>query len=231
MTAFTLIFGAMCVLPFVLLIVLIPLSIARERERKARIQSWAAAHGWMFHERAGAAWTRQLPGGNRHGIGVTVTGPMGGRWVRVSEYSYRSSSGSGESETTTTHHFIVVTVQLDRPHPPLAVRNRGLMSQFGRALFGDKPTATDDVLFDAKYRIDAADPAHAKAMVSPALVAAHIARTVPLWSLHGNELLTYTAVPGPLRDPLQIPWYAGRLLQVADLLGQVVARPRDLPPD
>ncbi|WP_040815544.1 hypothetical protein [Nocardia concava] len=212
-------FVALLAVPVLLLIVFIPIAIHAERERKERIRGWAAAHGWMFRERSTAAFTARLPGRNRHGLGVTVTGQLGGRWVTVAEYSYQTTSGSGDSQSTTTHHYIVALVLLDRPHPPLAVRQRGLVSQFGRALFGDKPTATGNVLFDAKFRIDAADPGHAKAMVGPNLVAAHIAGAVPQWSLVGNELLTYTSVSGKLKDPEQIPWYAGQLLHVADLLG------------
>ncbi|MFE3192641.1 hypothetical protein ACFXHA_26780 [Nocardia sp. NPDC059240] len=212
--------------PIVLLIVLIPITIRAERARKDRIRQWAATYGWSFQERAGAAWTGRVPGHNRHGIGVTVTGRMGGRWVTVSEYSYETTSHSGDSTHTTTHHYIVALAMLDRPHPPLAVRHRGLMSQFGRALFGDKPTATGNVMFDARFRIDAADPAHAKAMVSPALMAAHIAGAVPQWSLYGNELLMYTPVSGRIQDPRQIPWYAGQISQVADLLGPVDFAPQ-----
>ncbi|GAB2509620.1 hypothetical protein [Nocardia heshunensis] len=216
--------------PIVLMIVLIPITIRAERARKTRIREWAAACGWHFQERASAAWTGRVPGHNRHGIGVTVTGHMGGRWVSVSEYAYQTTSHSGDSTQTDTHHYIVAVAQLDRPHPPLAVRGRGLVSMFGRALFGDKPTATGNVLFDARFRIDAADPAHAKAMVSPSLVAAHIAGTVPQWSLYGNELLMYTKVSGKIQDPRLIPWHAGQISHVADLLGPVdFVAPRQLP--
>ncbi|GAB0107193.1 hypothetical protein JMUB6875_61860 [Nocardia sp. JMUB6875] len=216
-------------IPVLVLIVVLPITLRVERDRKELIRGWAGLHGWMFQERSVAPWTARLPGRNRRGLGVTVTGQLGGRWVTVAEYSYETSSGSGESSSTTTHRYIVAVVLLDRPHPPLAVRQRGLVSQFGRALFGDKPTATGNVLFDARFRIDAADPSHAKAMVGPNLVAAHIAGAVPQWSLVGNELLTYTPVSGKLRDPRQIPWYAGQLLHVADLLGPIDLAMRDRP--
>lgn len=221
MTVMGLLLGMLCVTPFALLIALVPIAIRKERERKDRIREWAAAQGWSFQERASAAWTGRVPGRNRRGIGVTVTGRMSGRWVSVSEYSYETTTHSGETTTTTTHHYIVAVALLDRPHPPLSVRRRGLVSVFGRALFGDKPTATGNALFDARFRIDAANPAHAKAMVSPALVAAHIAGAVPQWTLYGNELLTYTPISGRIKDPLLIPWYAGQISQVADLFGPV----------
>ncbi|MFD7846891.1 hypothetical protein ACFV4K_28660 [Nocardia sp. NPDC059764] len=131
-----------------------------------------------------------------------------------------TTSSSGDSTTTHTHRFIVVLVLLDRPHPWLAVQRRGLMSQFGRALFGDKPTATGNVMFDAQYQISAADASHAKAMISPPLIAAHIANAVPQWTLQGNGLLGYFPA-GKFNDPNLIPGYAGPLLHVADLLGPV----------
>ncbi|MFD6355631.1 hypothetical protein KHQ06_14975 [Nocardia tengchongensis] len=206
--------------PLVLVIVLASITSRIERDRKARVRQWAIANGWRFQERAYAPWTNRLPGRNRLGLGVTVTGMMGGRWVTVAEYHYQTTSSSGDSTTTHTHRYVAVLVLLDRPHPWLAVRRRGLMSQFGRALFGDKPTATGNVMFDSQYRVEAADAGHAKAMVSPPLIAAHIAGMVPQWSLVGNELLAY-APAGVFKDPNMIPGYAGPLMHVADLLGPV----------
>ncbi|MFE3953835.1 hypothetical protein ACFXPS_06565 [Nocardia sp. NPDC059091] len=226
MEAAVLVFGVLFGIPLVLLMALLPIAILAERDRKARLRDWAVVNGWTFQERSFAPWTARLPGRNPRGLGVTLTGRVGGRWVTVAEYSYETTSSTGESTTTTTHRYLVALVLLDRPHPALAVRQRGLMSQFGRALFGDKPTATGNVLFDARFRIDAMAPAYAKAMVGPALVAAHIAGAVPQWSLVGSELLTF-APGGKLKDPNLIPWFAGQLCQVADLLGPVdfAARP------
>lgn len=181
-----------------------------ERERKVRLWQWAAANGWQIQEHASAPWTDRLPGHNRRGLGVMVTGMIGGHWVTVAEYSY--------TDTENTYRFIVVRIMLDRPHPSLAVQRRGLASQFERALFGDKPTATGNVLFDARYAITATDRAAAKAMVGPPLIAAHIQGWLPSWSLVGNELLTYIKA-GKFQDPKQIPAYAGPLLRVANLLG------------
>ncbi|MEC3952642.1 hypothetical protein VMT65_06335 [Nocardia sp. CDC153] len=168
-------------------------------------------------------WLSRVPGRHRRSLGVSLTARLGGRWVTVTEYSYVTRSGSGDSETTTRYHYIVVVVQMDRAHPWLAVHQRGLMSQFGRALFGDAPTATGNVLFDSRFRIDAFDAGHAKVMVSPGLVQAHIAGAVPQWSLVGNELLTYVRTYDKIRDPNQVPLYAAQLLRVADLMGPVDA--------
>ncbi|WP_280495238.1 hypothetical protein [Nocardia asiatica] len=221
---------AMTVLPVVVLLaVVLPLSIRAERARKATLWQWATARGWTFAEGGRARWTARLPGRNSRGLGVTMTGQLGGRWVTVAEYSYQTTSSSSTTRTsptrtsttrTSTHHFVVVLVLLDRAYPPVAVHSRGLLSQLGRAIFGDKPTATGNVLFDAQYRIVTSDPACAKALVGPALIEAHIARAVPHWSVVGAELLTCTPTSGRLRDPNLIPGYAAPLLRVAELLGR-----------
>lgn len=213
--------GVLCVLfmmGFVGLLIVAVVSSARsERERVDRVHQWAAAHGWRVDRPPHAPWTPRLPGRNSRGVGVSVTGYLGGRWVTVAEYSYQTSDG-GDSGGTTTHRFVVTVVHLDRPFPPLSVRPQGSWALLGRALFGDRPTATGNPLFDYAFRVDAGDPAYAEAMVGPHLIAAHVAGAVPRWSLDGTDLLTY--VPNVrLTDPRAIPGYAAPLLRVADLLG------------
>ncbi|MGV9410373.1 hypothetical protein ACWDOP_10700 [Nocardia sp. NPDC003693] len=218
--------GWLCVLivaGFFGLMMLAAASSARaERERVDRLYSWAAMAGWRVHHRSDAPWTGRLPGRNRHGIGISLVGHIDGRWVTVAEYSHETTStrSSGDSTVTdtTTHRYLVTVVHLDRPYPLLSVRTQGMWSLLGRALFGDRKTATGNPLFDYTFRIDAGDPAYAKAMVGPHLIEAHIAGAVPLWSLAGTDLLTY--VPNVrLSDPRAIPGYAAPLLRVADLLG------------
>lgn len=222
--------GVLIVAIFVLFVVLlavgIPLSIRAERSRKAAIRQWAAANGWAFAESGRAQWTARLPGRDSRGLGVILSRQLGGRWVTVAEYSYRTTSSSRSSTTgtttttTTTHHFVVAVVQLDRMYPPIAVLPRGLLSQLGRSLFGDKPTATGNALFDKQYKIVTADPGCAKALLGPPLIGAHIAGAVPPWTLVGAELLTCVPASGPLRDPATIPGYVAPLLHVAALLGR-----------
>ncbi|MEC3916212.1 hypothetical protein [Nocardia sp. CDC160] len=214
---------AVIALPVFLVILVSCVANVTEQQRRTRIREWAMANGWMYQVNPRVPWLGRLPGRHRRALGVSLTARLGGHWVTVTEYSYVTRSGSGDSETTTRHHYIVVAVQMDRAHPWLAVHRRGLVSQFGRALFGDAATATGNALFDSRFRIDAFDARHAKVMVSPGLVQAHVAGAVPEWSLVGNELLTYTRTYDKIRDPGQIPMYAAQLLRVADLLGPVAA--------
>lgn len=199
-------------------VVLITVAVRAERRRKRALWQWAAQHGWTFAERSWAQWVSRLPGGGRQTLGVTMSGMLGGRWVTVAEHSYTTTSSSGDSTTTQTHRYIAIVVVLDRPLPAVAVTGRGAMSKVGRALFGDRPTATGSAGFDARFRIKSADPSFARWLVGKPLIAAHLAGVVPDWSLAGQELLTYR--PGQLRDPNAIQALATPLTHVADLLGR-----------
>lgn len=207
-------FGGLMALPLVIL----PIAIMAERARKERLRDWAAVNGWTFAVWPSARWTSRLPGRRRNRLGVTMTGMLGGRWVTVAEYSYETTSGSGDSETTHRHYYIVVVVLLERSYPPVSVIGRGSISRLGRAMFGDKPTDTGNGWFDARFRIIAGDAHYAHWAVGKPLIDAHLAGAVPLWSLVGQDLLYY--FPGRLRDPHAIPAYAAPLIRVADRLGR-----------
>ncbi|UGT42966.1 hypothetical protein LTV02_06105 [Nocardia yamanashiensis] len=217
-------FGSLCAIPMVLIVILlavvVPLQIKAEQDRLERFSRWAAAQGWTMRKAPHAPWTARLPGRSRRGLGVTFTARIDGHWVTVAEYSYETTDSSGENTTTSRHWFVVVLIQLDRGYPAIAVGPRGVFSQWGRSLFGDKPTATGNELFDARFKITAADPVAAKAVVTPAVVRAYLGGPLPAWSLVGNELLTYRKVSGKLTDPNQVPAHAAPLLHIANLLGR-----------
>lgn len=166
-----------------------------------------------------AEWAQRLPGGNRHGVSLLVSGWLRNRHVGVAEYSYTTESRNSDgSRDTTTYRFIAIAVRLTASYPPLAVHARGALSRLGRAMFGDNATATGHGAFDRKFRVQARDPAYARTMVGPALITEHLAGRVPEWSLAGYDLLTWQY--GELSDPRQIPILAAPLVRVADLLGR-----------
>lgn len=199
-----------------LLAALVAHSRQQERAHQERLRYWAATNGWAYLPKPAVDWGNRLPGRNRSGVSVALSGTVGGRRVSVAEYSYTTSSTSGETTTTTTHHHVVIAVHLPQPYPTLAVQPRGMMSRFGRALFGDNATATGDFAFDTDYRVYG-DPAAARQLVGPALRAEHVRGTVPAWSLAGTDLLTW--VTGRLTAPERAPGMVVPLLRVADLLG------------
>jgi hypothetical protein len=203
----------------VLLVVAIVVSARRERERQERIRRWAARYGWHVAVSPVVDWANRLPGGNRRGVSLLLSGRLHDRQVGVAEYSYTTESRNSRGSTsTTTHHFIVVVVRLAAAYPPLAVESRGAFSRLGRAMFGDKATATGHDMFDRRFRVQARDPAYAHTMVGPALITEHLAGRVPEWSLAGCDLLTCQS--GMLDDPRQVPVVAAPLMRVADLLGR-----------
>lgn len=184
MDSVVLVIGLGVVLMVVLLIVFGVVSMQLERQRRNGLRAWTAANGWTFTEFARADWTARLPGHNRGGLGVLLTGQLGGRWVTVADYHYKTTSTSYSSEgssstSTTKHHYIAIVVHLHRPYVPIAVVPRGPISQLGRSLFGDKPTATGNAAFDSRFRIRTTDPNYARWLISKPLIDAHVANISP----------------------------------------------------
>ncbi|MFC9895950.1 hypothetical protein ACFVMC_19860 [Nocardia sp. NPDC127579] len=213
-----LILGLLCAAPFVLAAVLIPVQLAAERKRREARMRWAHLHGWRYEERPRTMWTTRMPGANARGVRWMVTGMVRDRWVSVAHYYYQTSStDSNGSTSTTTHNFIAAVVQLRTPHPPIGVVTRGLLSQMGRSLFGDKPTATGNPVFDSRFRVIARDPYWAHQLIGRPLIDAHLANLVPQWTIDGNQLLAH--YPGKLVHPEAMGPYVDPLLRVADLLG------------
>jgi hypothetical protein len=201
----------------VLLVVGIVAGVRRERERQERIQRWAAHCGWHVAKSPVVDWAKRLPGQDRRGVSLLVSGWIRDWHVGVAEYSYSTTStDSRGSSSTTTYWYIVIAVRLTASYPPLAVHARGALSRLGRAMFGDNAEATGHDTFDRRFRVRTRDPAYARAMVGPALITEHLAGRVPEWSLEGHDLLTWRS--GALDDPRQIPVLAAPLVRVADLL-------------
>jgi hypothetical protein len=220
--------AAGCVLLIVLVVVAIVVSVRQERQRREALRAWAGRHGWTYVERPAATdWSARLPGRNRRGVSLMLSGVMGGYPVSVADYSYTTTSSStthradgtpSTSTSTTTHHYVVVVVRLPRPGPSVEVQPRHGLSKLGRAIFGEAKTALGYEPFDRAFRIYAKDPAAARRLVGRSLAGQHLAGQVPAWSLYGVDLLTYER--GRLGDPARIPGLVAPLVRVATLLGR-----------
>ncbi|MEV4642599.1 hypothetical protein AB0J80_35170 [Actinoplanes sp. NPDC049548] len=195
----------------------------RERERREALQTWAAAAGWTLVSDPAVDWSDRLPGRNRRGVTLALTGPLWGRRASVADYSYTETSTTstpdGQGGTThgtksTTHHFTVLVVHLDRPSQYLGIQPRGTLSKWGRALFGAGAELGHE-RFDKDFRV-VGEPGASPYPLSAALLAAHVDGAVPAWTLQGTDLMTCT--PGRLKDPASIPQLLGSLYRVADLL-------------
>ena len=216
----SLIVGAVAVFGvlFALGILLAVLSWRREKARVEGLRQWAVRYGWTVTTKPAVDWGQRMPGHNKRGVTLALSGGLAGRSVTIAEYYYSrtstTSSGNGYStETTRTYRYVLLVVRLARPGPTMAVVERGALSRFGRILFGDNATAVGQPDFDRTYRVVTKDR---MAMLAPTLVQEHVQGRVPEWSLYGNELLTYRG--GRIGDPASIADQFGPLLRVADVL-------------
>ena len=206
--------GGFCVVMLALVVVLAVVNVRAERRRSEGIAAWAVAHGWRYLRRPDVEWGAWLPGRNRAGVSFAVSTSVDGRIVSLAEYSYteHSSAGTEGGSTSTTHRYVLVVVRLRRAYPRLAVERRGAFSRLGRALFGGG-VQTGDEAFDRAFRVVAEQPAAAPVQITPALMAEHLAGTVPTWQIRGCELLATWS--GRLTGPDQIPSFCRPMLRVA----------------
>ncbi|WP_431970789.1 hypothetical protein [Nocardia sp. bgisy134] len=196
--------------------VLLPLRARTRRAAGQTFDQWATRHGWRFAHSPHESWTARLPGHDPEGLGVTLTGELGGRQVTVADYCFQTNAWTGEIVSTTTHRYVVVAMLLERPYPPVAVVDVAALSQPGSALFCDAPITTGHREFDDRFRVMAVDANYARLLVGPPVIAAHLAGVIPRWSLAGHELLTYRT--GRLEDPDAISDLAAPLLHLASLI-------------
>jgi hypothetical protein len=207
-----------------LIVVAATISVRHERRRRAALRQWAAHHGWTYAERPRPDWARRLPGQDRRGVELMLSGPLHGYHVSVADYTYVTTSTSmtdshGTSSTSRTYHrLVVVAVRLPWAAPAVGVAPRHALSRLGRAVFGEGATAIGNADFDKAFKVSTKDPVAARRLVGPALVAEHLAGRVPAWSLNGADLLTYHR--GRVPDPAGIADLAGPLVRVAALLGR-----------
>jgi hypothetical protein len=209
----------------IVLVLAIPLLlIARRRERRwaQALTAWAASLGFTAYP-AGTEvrWTERLPGRRSSGVRYLFAGQRGGRTVGVAEYEYHettSTSVNGQLQTSTvTHRYLVCVVDVGTTFPAIEVVERSSGSKLWRWLTGPKDTEIGVPEFDERYRIATDQPEIAKQLIRPALVQAHVAGSVPPWSLYGSDLLAYW--PGRLEPQRALP-ALDALLYVADLFGK-----------
>jgi hypothetical protein len=224
-------FGAFCAVLVVLLIVLLVLAGVMHRRRQERwrhhVRGWAKYNGWNADFAPQVDWPERLPGRNRRGMSLVLSGAIAGRPVAVGNYTYTTTSTSTTtgpngviSTTTTTHNhdFTVAVTWVAQPTPTVTLHQRGAVSRLGRRLFGESAGATGHEEFDRRFRIESPTPDAARALFGPLLVAETLAGHLPLWSLYAGTLLAHR--PGHIKDPAHAPGMAAPLARVADLLGR-----------
>ncbi len=63
---------------------------------------WAARYGWAYVERPATDWPARLPGHNRRGVSLVVSGVVDRYPVSVADYSYTQTSTSTTGSSVST---------------------------------------------------------------------------------------------------------------------------------
>lgn len=182
----------------------------RPRRQQDRTQQWAEDHGWAFTTSPPMEWPAQLATPPGHRFILMVTSTAFSRPASVIEH------GAVIATAGVIHQYVATVIKLTTAHPPLAVMDRGSLSRLARTRFGYGATATGDEEFDRRFRVRTRHPELVSTVLSPALIAEHLAGRVPTWSVAGRDLVTQQF--GSIHDPHEIPERVVSLMRVADLL-------------
>jgi hypothetical protein len=184
---------------------------------RQRVADWAMRNGWKAEVRPKVDWTERLPGRNRWGVTMLLSGTTGGHEVAVGNYTYTTIVET-KPPNIRTRFLVVSVVRLPAPTPSVTLYRRGPASKLGRYLLGGSFIATGNADFDRKFRILSKHRKEATALFGPTLIAEHLAGRLPMWSLRDGLLLSYT--DGQFRNPAEAPRTVAPLVRVADLLGR-----------
>jgi hypothetical protein len=215
--------SAWCALGFIALAILLAVvAVRRERERKEGLGRWATYNGWIMTLRPAVDWGRLLPGRNRRGVTLALSGTVEGHPVTIAEYHYTETTSStnangSSTSSSTTYPLRPARGAIEPPRPEHQRLSTGALSKFGRSLFGDRATAIGHEPFDNEYRVAAKDASVVPYVLRPALVQEHVAGRLPGWSLEGQDLLA-DLPPRAHRRPGHHPGPVGPLVRVATLL-------------
>lgn len=194
-------------------------AVARgERRRMDALYAWTMANGWRMQEGdASTSWRQRLSHLPQFGIRRLAYGTVRGLPVTAADchYTVHSTDGQGNPQTSDMSLSVFVA-RLPGGWPDIEVRGRGLGSRMLRALGRSSPVEVGHPAFDQRFRVEAADPRAARALLSPALVDAHLRGLVPQWSLQRAELMITKT--GRLNPEDVLPG-AERVAWLAELLG------------
>jgi hypothetical protein len=118
--------GAACVVLASLVVIFAVFAVRRERRRRDEMRRWAELDGWTFTLHPNVPWGRELPGGNKNGVGTMFSRVLNGRPSHVAQYSVTDAS---DGTTTNTHYYVVTVTLLNRMLPFTQVSARGCLSR------------------------------------------------------------------------------------------------------
>ncbi|MGH7870567.1 MAG: hypothetical protein ACREP9_23695 [Candidatus Dormibacteraceae bacterium] len=237
-TGYSVILGVVLLVLMIWVIWAVPIVVRKVRNRRYRdgVAAWAATHeGWSYREGGGGPWAQQLEQGQARGVTFHIDGTRRNRPVTVAHYWYRTSADAAatgwvEGSYTTTHDLTVCLVHLPGVYPAISVKIRGAVYpaipvkardigwRIARGLGFPVLYGLGEDAFDRVYQVRTEVPELSRSVITPALVEAHLAGTVPPWSLREHDLLA--TWNGKVKPDL-IPSHLDQLLNVADLLGTI----------
>ena len=166
-------------------------AVRAEQRMRDALYAWTMANGWQMHEGdVGTSWRHRLSGLQRFGIRRLASGMVHGLPVTVADCHYTTQSTDGQGNTQTQRVDLSVFVaRLPGGWPDIEVQTRRLGSRVMRALGRQSPVEIGHPMFDRRFQVVTADPRAAHALLSPALVDAHLRDQAPPWSIRGGELM------------------------------------------
>lgn len=189
-----------------------------ERRRLDTLYAWTMANGWQLVEGDRAtSWRPRLAHLSRFGIRRMVQSVVHGLPVTVADCHYTSYStdANGNSQSSVISLSVFVA-RLPGRWPDVGIRGKSLTNSLMRALTGQPSIKIGHPAFDKRFVVSAADPRAPRALLSPALVEAHVNGQAPAWSLFGGELMI---VESGRLTPARILAGVERLGWLAEMLG------------
>ncbi len=182
-----------------------------ERREAARrsdaLREWARVHGWQFHDgEVRAGWRDRLAAGNRDfTVHRLVHRDLPGGPVTVAACSYRvdfspalHEPGQRRRPDRVRAQLTVTLLRLPGHRPDVYVRrfepllrSQGwLPERYGEIAAAHlvRPVPSGHPEFDGRVRVGSPDPASARALLTPAVIDAHLRRELDTWALCAGEL-------------------------------------------
>jgi hypothetical protein len=188
-----LLLGTVCVaLPVVLVVLLAVRASRRAEERRAGLAGYAAHREWEYRAEDPSLVSRftSAPfgrGSSRRATNVLL-GRHDGRSFVAFDYSFVTSSSSGDTTSSTTHRYSVLALHVGRSVPALSVAPSGTMSRLFNALTNsDIPVG--DPEFDRAFTVKSPVPEFARDVLHPGML--EVLRHHPdlAWRLEGDSML------------------------------------------
>ncbi|WP_193611498.1 DUF3137 domain-containing protein [Nocardioides lijunqiniae] len=175
-----------------LIVVLVVVGYQQAKKRREGLAAFAAARGWVYRP-ADPSLVGRFTGspfgtGSSRSATNCLYGAHGERPMVAFDYSYTTSSGSGDNRTTTTHRYSVVAMNLGLVVPPLAVSPEGAVGRFfGRLTNRDIELESED--FNRAFTVTAHDRRFASDVLHPQMMQMLLQWPALGWRLEGDSML------------------------------------------